>query len=162
MMGVTWSFLFYSLLKRTEKRVKGRHRASPVTSTVLKAESVLKTYTLRAPLYSTRRTGAATARAPRRCFRVWPLRYLTVGPIFRERGEGIQQWIAPPDYVYCLSYTMVKPIGLPSASVPFDVFVMVLPSLLMTVLPVVWYFPPVFLVSLVKVFASSFNSVNTP
>src|SRR4051794_27799958 len=49
---------------------------------------------------------------------------------------------------------MLKLIGFPSASVPFEVFVIVLPSLLMTVLPVVWYFPPVFFVSLVNVFAS--------
>src|SRR6266581_1333953 len=43
---------------------------------------------------------------------------------------------------------------LPSSFVPLVVCVMVLPSLEMTVRPVTWYFPPVFLLSNVKVLAS--------
>ncbi len=45
-------------------------------------------------------------------------------------------------------------VGLPSALVPLVVSVMVLPSFDMTVRPVVWYFPPVFFTSGVKVLAS--------
>jgi hypothetical protein len=44
--------------------------------------------------------------------------------------------------------------GLPSALLPLLVSVKVLPSLEMTVQPMVWYFPPVFFVSVVNVLAS--------
>src|ERR1035438_8124207 len=44
-------------------------------------------------------------------------------------------------------------IGLPSASVPLVVVVIVLPSFDMTVRPAEWYFPPVFFTSTVKVLA---------
>ena len=49
---------------------------------------------------------------------------------------------------------MVEVTGLPSVSVPEEVWVMVLPSLEMTVRPVTWYLPPVFFTSQLVVFAS--------
>ena len=55
---------------------------------------------------------------------------------------------------YCLSKTMVAVTGLPAASVPVEVCVRVLPSLEMTVRPVMWYFPPVLRTSQFTVFAS--------
>lgn len=63
-------------------------------------------------------------------------------------------WNAPHSIHYCLSKTKVSVTGLPSALVPLEVCVSVLPSLETTFLPVIWYFPPVFLVSKLVVFAS--------
>src|SRR6266550_5397918 len=59
----------------------------------------------------------------------------------------------PAQFHYCFSETIVAVVGFPSAFVPLVVRVMVFPSLEMTVRPLLWYFPPVFFVSLVKVFA---------
>src|ERR1017187_6265648 len=57
-------------------------------------------------------------------------------------------------FPYCLSKINVWATGLPSASVPLEVCVNVLPSFEMTVRPVKWYFAPVFLTSQLVVFAS--------
>src|SRR5437773_3284927 len=67
--------------------------------------------------------------------------------------RGIRRWSRPAQFRHCFSETIVALVGFPSALVPLVVSVIVLPSLEMTVRPLLWYFPPVFLVSLVNVFA---------
>src|SRR5437879_6764231 len=68
--------------------------------------------------------------------------------------RGARRWNRPAQFRHCFSETIVAVVGFPSALVPLVVSVMVLPSFEMTVLPFVWYFVPVFFVSLVNVFAS--------